>query len=81
MAITVEAVSFLHWHRDGGLVGVMEFPAGTSRERIGVWRERVAGDGGAAVEVYNPAPPVSPERWEVLRGRMAAVRAARLAAG
>ncbi|MFF1737848.1 hypothetical protein [Streptomyces sp. NPDC058247] len=81
--ITAQPISFLQWHRDGGLVSVVEYPAGTPRERIATWRERVAANGGAVTEVYapNPTPPVSAERRAYLRQKMEGARAARLAKG
>jgi hypothetical protein len=76
--VTTQSINFLQWHRDGGLVAVVEFPAGTPCERIATWRERVAANRGAVVEVYapNPTPPVSPERMDTLRRKMVAARLA-----
>ncbi|MBO8190076.1 hypothetical protein [Streptomyces spirodelae] len=79
--ITEQSVSYLHWHRDGGLLAVMKFPAGTPREAITTWSERVAQNGGAAVEVYepNPTPPTTEEDRARFARKLAAARAARLA--
>lgn len=69
--------AFLHWLRDGGLFAVTTFPAGTPTVQIATWRQRVAENGGAAIEVYDPTPPPSAERMAYLRQQMAAARAAR----
>ncbi|MFF9786332.1 hypothetical protein [Streptomyces nigrescens] len=46
---------FLQWGRCGHQVGRMEFPAGSSWELVAGWRERVAANGGLAVEAGVPA--------------------------
>nr|WP_233109073.1 hypothetical protein [Streptomyces sp. 14R-10] len=78
--ITTHPISFLRWSRDGGMTSVVEYPAGTPRERITTWRERVAANGGAVTEVYapNPTPPASAESRARFRQKMEDARAARL---
>ncbi|MFE6253594.1 hypothetical protein [Streptomyces niveus] len=80
--VTERQINFLHWDRRGFLLSCAQFPAGTPRYRITSWREAVAANGGATVEVYAPAPAdVSEARRAYLEGRMAVARAARLARG
>ncbi|MFF9436332.1 hypothetical protein ACF1BP_21620 [Streptomyces sp. NPDC014735] len=77
MAHREQPISFLHWHRDGGLVAVARFPAEVPQQQIDTWRERVAANGGATTEVHDPAPALTEDDWAHLRRKMAEARANR----
>ncbi|MFE2640835.1 hypothetical protein ACFXKF_39995 [Streptomyces scopuliridis] len=77
MAPREHSISYLHWLSDGFMFAVARFSAETPQQEIDAFRERVAANGGATTEVYDPSP--TPARTEEdkarLQRKIAAIRA------